>query len=85
MHSSMESTNLKDYSNGSIDYLSVANISDSCSVSQTNSLQQESYASTGHQQDNVHTGSSSKQLLVQCATAISEGGLQFHLLWLQIS
>lgn len=76
MHSPMESTTLKDYSNGSIDYSSVANISDACSVSQTNSLQQEAYASTGHQQDNVYTGSSSKQLLVQCATAISEGKLE---------
>ena len=44
MHSPMESTTLKDYSNGSIGYPSVANISDSCSVSQTNSLQQEAYA-----------------------------------------
>lgn len=76
MHSPTESTTLKDYSNGSIDYSNVANIADSCSVSQTNSLHQEAYALTSQQQVNVHTGSSSKQLLVQCATAISDGQLE---------
>jgi len=63
MHSPMESTTLKDDSNGSIDYSTVTSISVSCSVSQTNSLQQEAYASTEHRQDNVHTGSSSRQLI----------------------
>ena len=75
MHSPTESTTLKDYSNGSIDYSNVANIVDSCSVSQTNSLHQEAYALTSQQQVNVHIGSSSKKLLVQCATAIFDGQL----------
>uniref|UniRef100_A0A0D6R702 Uncharacterized protein n=1 Tax=Araucaria cunninghamii TaxID=56994 RepID=A0A0D6R702_ARACU len=83
VHSPTESANLKAYSDVTTDYPAVLPITpqtvseeQSSLMFQTSSSQQESCTSIIQQDVDMDEGSSSKQLLIQCATAISDGKLE---------